>query len=118
MAKRKDSEYSRSTIIADAVGLTHLLVATAIVILGEYTNIFAHAGGRHNGVEFVYQYIDKPVYQIVTPILEWFGVAGDVADRGLAMVTAGFVIIASSVAYGVITYYVCRFIGSLAASDN
>lgn len=118
MARRKDSEYSRSTIIADAVGLTHLLVATAIVILGEYTNLFVQAGGRYNGVEFVYKYLDLPVYQIVTPILESFGVAGDVSDRGVAMVTAGFVIIASSVVYGVITYYVCRLIASLAASDN
>ncbi len=118
LTKRKNAEYSRATILADAVGLTHLLVATGIVIVGEYTDIFNHVGGRYHGIQFVYKFIDWPIVRLLTPILDWFGVGGDVVDRGLAMVTAGFVIAASSAIYGIITYYVARFIGSLIASDN
>ena len=71
-----------------------------------------------NGVEFVYRYLDRPVYDALTPLLDWFGVGGNIVDRGVAMVTVSFVVIASSVAYGIIAYYLTRFVGALFASDN
>ena len=105
---RKKKEYSRYAVAADVIGLTHMIVGTVSILIGEYTEVFQTIDYKHGGVQFVLHYLDAPIYWILAPFLPIAG--GDtryVMMVGLAVVALG------SIIYAVFAYYFLKFAVSL-----
>ena len=108
MAKKRKKEYSKYVIAADAFGITHFIVANLVLILGETSTLFLSVGTKHPGVTFIFDYLDAPVYQMFKGFVANFR-----ADPVFMFLTAEFIIVASSLIYGLIAYFIFRAVGSL-----
>jgi len=59
MARRiKPAEAAKT--IADALALSHFVVANVLVVVGELTPLFDFVNSKHPGMDFVKIYIDAP----------------------------------------------------------
>ncbi len=113
MVMVKKKEPSRFAIAADVVAITHLILGTLAILIGEVTTFFDAIGYKHGGVKFVFEYLDAPIYY---PIRGFLPLAeGD----SMYVLLAGIgVVVCASVFYGVLTYVVLRFIASLFAPEK
>ena len=107
MLKRPERHHAWYLIAADAVGVAHFLVANILTIIGEVTPAFAGLvqGSKHGGTKLVYEYLDAPVYQLVgryVPVSK--------ADVVTIFLQAELVFIASSILYGLVTFFILRVI--------
>ncbi|MBL7662032.1 hypothetical protein JNK13_04685 [bacterium] len=93
-----------ATVVADAVGLTHFIVANACVVLGQLTDVFKEVGGHYPGLQFVYQYIDYPVYAFFHDVLQ-INFSG---KTSVTFLMGEFVIAISTILYGLIAYFVVK----------
>jgi len=111
MSKKK--EYSPHIIIADAIGITHLLFGTVAILLGEVTRFFSSIDVKHGGVKFVFYYLDAPIYYLLAPHMP--ATQGDT----VFMLCAGIaVVVFSSIVYGGLAYLVLRFAHTLFRSEE
>lgn len=94
-----------STALADAVGVGHFVVANAILILGEVTPLMSKWGSRHPGIEFIYSYLDVPMYHVFSV----FADAKIASNEVFPYFAAELIILTSSVLYGAIAYLLARF---------
>lgn len=112
MSKKK-KEYSRYAVAADVIGLTHMIVGTASILIGEYTDVFHTVAYEHGGVQFVFRYLDAPIYWILAPFLP---IAG--GDTQYVMMV-GFVVVAlGSIVYALFAYYFLKWAVSLFKSSS
>jgi len=65
MSQVKNKQAARS--IADSLGLSHFVIANAIVFIGQVTNLFSFMGTKNPGIDFVKVYIAAPA----VPLLTW-----------------------------------------------
>ena len=93
----KKKQISQAARIADAVGIGHLILGSAIILVGEFTNLFESFDFDHGGVKFVYQYLCAPVYLAFQSVLEVHG-----SDSFSIMIAGFLVVVGASVFYGVI----------------
>ena len=110
---RRKKEYSRYAIAADAIGLTHLIIGTAAILLGEITNIFSKFDYEHGGVAFVLGYLDAPIYYFLEPFVPM-----SAGDRTYLIIAAMAVCVLASIVYGFVAYLILRFVVSLFKSPS
>lgn len=104
----RKKEYSRYAIAADAIGVTHMIVGTVSILLGEYTDVFQAIGYEHGGVEFVFHYLDAPVYWVISPFMPLAQ-----GDPGYLMLAGLAVVSLASIVYAVMAYFFLKFVVSL-----
>ena len=109
----RPDKYKPFVLIADAVAITHLILGTLIVLVGELTEAFSFLGYKHTGVDFVYLYLDAPVFAIIKGILPT--VSG---DSFYVLATCALVLCLGSVFYGVLTYWALRLFSHLFKSKQ
>ena len=100
MAERKRQK-DRAFVVADAVGVSHFIVANFCILLGQYTEVFKGIGinVKYPGLEFVYRYFDAPVMLMLGGLAR--------ADRGDVIFTflvAELIIVITSIFYGIMAY--------------
>ena len=110
---RRRGEYSGYQVVADAIGLTTLIVGTAAIALGEVTDIFGFMKSDHPGVEFVYKYLCAPIYLVISPLLPTAAV-----DYSYMVIAAVLVVVATALVYGLVAYLALRLFGSILGVDK
>lgn len=92
-------------LVADAIGIGHWVVSTIVVILGQVTNLFADYGAEYPGLDFIYKFIDRPIYGLIQGIEAEYR-----SDLVVTMIIGQIVIVASSVIYAFIAYLALRLL--------
>lgn len=97
--------YSPAAILADAVGISHFVLANLVIVLGEFTSIFQHLSEKYGGLTFIFRYVDAPMYKVLAPIV------GTVRYDSFQVLLVGqLVIVASSFVYGLIAYFFVKLV--------
>ncbi len=113
MPKKNRKEYSRSAVAADAVGIAHLIIGTLLIIVGEFTPIFEKLSFEHGGVQFIFQYLDAPVYYLLRPFMP------DAEGDSIYLWLSGLAVITlSSMLYALVVYLMLRFMATLFDSES
>ena len=113
MLRSRNKEPSKFAVAADVVAVTHLILGTLAILIGEVTNFFDAIGYKHAGVKFVFEYLDAPIYyplQAFLPLAE--------GDSVYVLLAGISVVVCASVIYGFVTYGVLRFLSTLVRSDS
>lgn len=105
---RRKKEYSRFAIAADSIGITHMVVGTLAILLGEVTQLFSKFDADHGGVAFVLGYLDAPVYYLIAPFVPLTE-----GDRTYMILVGLAVCVLASIVYAAISYILLRFAVSL-----
>lgn len=127
-ARIRDKKVKRSPALttADVVAVVHLLVANGIYLVGQYTRVFHGKSLLEPGRDLIYQYLDYPVFvalevifrtcstmfsslpfiSFIGPWFEWFFL--DTDDLIFRLMHAEFVIVSSSLFYGICAYFLAR----------
>ena len=108
--RRKKKEFSRYAIAADAVGVTHFIIANLLLIAGEFSkvlNVFV-GGEKHPGISFITTILDRPVAHFLKVYFQKFG-----SDTLTIHLLAELVVVGASVLYGFGIYVVFRILGSV-----
>lgn len=95
--------YSIFVIIADSVAISHFIVCNLAFVMGEFTDVFAEMRAANPGLEFVYRYVDYPVFYVFRHLVD-----SSYGDMVLTVLIAQFVIVMSSVIYGIIAGLVIK----------
>ena len=103
MAKSSKKEQLIRRYVGDAVGVAHFVVANLCILVGHLTNVFKGMSEQWGGIEFLYRYLDHPVYLAFRPIA--FNFRNDVI---YAIIVAELVIVVSSLLYGLAAYLLMR----------
>ena len=111
MARKK--EPSRYVIAADALGVTHLILGTLFIVVGEFTEFFKALNSDHGGVEFIIKYLDRPIYAMLYPFIPDAG-----GDARYTVMVGILVVLLGSIVYGALAYVVLRIAASLFASPD
>lgn len=95
--KRKN----RAFVVADAVGISHFIVANSCILLGQFTEVFKGIGGnaKYPGLEFIYKYFDAPILLILGGLAR-----SDRGDVFFTFLVAELVVVAASIFYGILAY--------------
>lgn len=109
-ASNKGQRKTTAGVVGDSVGFAHFLIANAVLIIGEFSTLFDSVAKVHGGMEFVYRYIDTPLYSLVRPFEKHF-----VGDPMFTFLFAELVIGLSSIIYGAVAYLMVRIV--VASSD-
>jgi hypothetical protein len=88
----------RYAYISDSIALGHFVVCNVILVLGAITHLFDFMHHAYPGLEFVYTYIDRPVYQFLKHL------DAIPSDPFFTYVVGEMVIAGSSFLYWVISY--------------
>ncbi len=86
--------------VADALGISHFIVANVIIALGEFTDLFSFMKTSHPGIDFVMQYLDALVYSL-------FGLANP-SDPLMLFLSAELIVLTSSVLYGALCWAITK----------
>ncbi len=104
---RKD----KARVVADAVGISHFVVANVIMIgaqanrdLGLAVRKFMKQNSDYPGIDFVYKFMDAPIYQQFRGTAEAFR---EGRPRNFWL-TAECIVLLSSMFYGLLAYVVIR----------
>ena len=99
----------KARVVADAIGISHFLVANLIMILGQVNSDFKEIltgllpkYSAYPGIDFVYNFMDKPVYNQIQGIAEMFR---EDSPKYFWM-GAEAVVLLSSAFYGFVAYIV------------
>jgi hypothetical protein len=111
MPRRK--EPSKFVIAADALGITHLILGTLFIVIGEFTEFFKALHAEHGGVEFILKYLDRPIYAVLHPFVPDSG-----SDAKYTIMLAVLVVMLGSIVYGAVAYVVLRIGASLFGSSD
>ncbi|MFN8391513.1 MAG: hypothetical protein U0136_14590 [Bdellovibrionota bacterium] len=111
MPRRK--EPSRYAVAADALGITHLVLGTLFIVVGEFTDFFKALHVDHGGVEFILKYLDRPIYAILQPM-----VPEAAGDAKYTILIGILVVMLGSIVYGMLSYFILRVIGTLFKSPD
>lgn len=96
--------------VFDTVAFFHFFLAIVLIAVGETTEIFSKfIFEKNRGIEFVFRYLDLPVFYVIKDIVFKSGTQ-DLVFKGLVCL---FVIVASSVIYGLLAFILVKFIISL-----
>ena len=112
---------SPAVVAADAVAITHFLVGIAALLIGEFTNLFSSMRSAHAGMDFIFKYLDAPVFYglrrafvwlgnkvpILEPYISWLG---EYHGTAFNLISTTFVIVAASIFYGLIVFFVLKII--------
>lgn len=104
----RERQISFFVLLADVVALGHLIVGTLIVILGETTEVFKALGNKHTGVKFIFEYLDRPVYHFVKPLLPQTE-----SDSLFVIASCLLVLTLGSALYGLASYVVLKVLGGI-----
>lgn len=100
-----ENRYSRAAIAADAVGITHFVLANLLFFLGEYTPLLEGIDVVHGGYVFITQYIDAPIFGMLRGYI-----GNSFADGIYLFLTGELVIVVASVVYALIVYAVLKIL--------
>lgn len=106
-ASNKGQRKTTAAVVGDSVGFAHFLIANAVLIIGEYSTYFNFVAKVHGGMEFVYRYIDTPVYTLLRPFEKHF-----VSDPMFTYIFAELVIGLSSILYGAIAFGMVKIVAA------
>ena len=105
------TDKDKARVVADAVGISHFIVTNVIMILGSANRDFGLAlkkfmkqSSDYPGIDFVYRFIDFPVYHKLKGTAEMFR---DARPRNFWL-GAECVVLLSSMFYGLLAYVVIR----------
>ncbi len=98
-------------IVFDSVATIHFVVGIIIMLLGEYTKIFCRLCLYHGGIEFIFKYLDYPIYSLIEKYLPNSQMQYYPYMKGI------FVLAISSAIYGIIAYFIVSFTKSLFEKD-
>ena len=106
MATRKKPK-NRANVVADAVGISHFIVANFCIILGQFTEVFKGVGGniKYPGLEFVYKYFDAPILLLLGGLAR-----SDRGDVFFTFLVAELIIIAASIFYAVLAFFFIKLL--------
>ena len=104
MAKKRLDPHEAAVKVGEALGLGHLLVTNAIVLIGEFTPTFLHYGAKHGGVEFVMLNIDSLVFSVLG------GSMRSMNDALIYFLWVELILVVTSFLYACACYFVTRFI--------
>ena len=100
----KLSPEHKQRLIADSVGVGHLVMANVAIVLGEYTTIFKGLStAKYPGLDVVFRFFDAPVYLLLKSHIEYQSYS-----MLSTMLFGEAVIILSSILYGALAYLVVK----------
>lgn len=92
--------------LADTVGIAHYLFATFLTLIGQaLPNAFPETKDRFKGLSFIYNYVDVPVYKLLS---SW--ILPNQKDVVSALLLGQVVIIISSLAYALLFFLVVKIV--------
>jgi hypothetical protein len=93
--------------IADIVALLHAGFAVAFIVVGETTSMMNWMRTEHPGVNFVYHYLDAPVYGVLVRALPWIDRP---ADSLIYYLGALLIVAAASIFYALVVFIVLKIL--------
>ncbi len=94
-------------VVGDVVAIAHCMVALTMMVIGESTPLLNGIREKNPGVAFLYKYLDKPVYSVIS---QWFDWLREYHDLNTYYLGAIFVVVTASVFYGVVAFVVIKVI--------
>lgn len=103
-------QLSKETIIGNAVGTFHFIIANLAIFFGQVTPLLRDFDpfGKYPGISFVRNFLDAPLL----PLFAYFD-RGAGEDFLYTMLVTEFIILAASFVYGGIAYIIARGINFL-----
>ncbi|MCB0358346.1 MAG: hypothetical protein KDD44_01875 [Bdellovibrionales bacterium] len=95
---------SVASVVADSVGITHFIVANLLVVAGFFPEYFPGDFGRYPGLEFVYRFVDLPVYYVLQGVIK-----SNSSELIMVYLLGELVIVLSSILYWTLAYCFVRF---------
>ena len=115
---RKPKKIDPNIVLADGVAMAHFFVACVALVVGETTNVFTKLlKVEHPGGEFILKYLDWPVFSFLSGF-NWFYWLREQQSTNTYYLSVFFIIIAASVFYGVVVYFISRLFTTLFGSDK
>lgn len=106
---RKKDRISKSVIFADFVGLTYVIAANIILLLGAYTKFVPGRIGVNRGIDFVYNYFTYPFSVGIRSLIEAAMPQGELDPIGQYLCVE-LTILISGVTYGAAAYLTIRLL--------
>ena len=102
---------------ADAAGITHMILANILLIVGQFTSLLPEISKKFKepGIAFIYQYLDKPVFEF---LVSWFPWIGKLKGGFYNFLSVELVIVSASVFYGFIVYVVLKLVYVILGMDE
>lgn len=95
-------------VTADVVAISHFVVANIALFVGEFTDLMDKLFRvEHPGREFIFKYLDAPIYALLKGRFEWLNENHDLFFNILA---TNLVIVASSIFYGFVVFVIVKVI--------
>ena len=102
MSASPRAKKKRAILIAESVGMSHLIVAVSISVMGQFFDLFSNLITEKSsfpGLNFVFEYLDRPIFLLSKGINIPYE-----NDLLYAVSFGGLVIVASTLVYGLIAY--------------
>jgi len=101
------TDKNKARIVADAIAISHFIVANLIILFGVFFpknkifELFLSHYSNTPGVDFIYQVMDRPIYNYFTGTAEAFRES----NQFMFFLSAEAIIILGSFFYGLIAYF-------------